>query len=746
MPETFSERAAYERFIAAFGGDYAIVVGWPGCTVDDSRLVRFADALKQSDAATEHKLFTRVVTGHHELRRLTGEPAELKPSEAIDRLRGVLVGVDGRGSCAVAVLAEEDLRRRRDARDRILSVAQTELGLAPDEIHLAGLPIDCMTIDEATTQALVFFAPLSVVLCVVICLTCLRSTTMTAAVMASAVCGEGLVLACMYYTGIQLNAVLVIAPVVVFVLGVSGGVHLANYYDDARASQSRRPVSTAVRNGLAPCLLAALTTAIGVGTLMFSEIVPIRQFGTVVAPIVLVTSGILLLILPGAMVWVDRSRAPNADQHSSRHPVTTIIENAFDRLTEVIRAAPSWFAGIFVALMLVLSVGLVWLDTSFDLRGLFVEGSRALEDYRWMEEHVGGMVSTQIVVHFESDCPLDLTRRIEMLGLMEEELRQLESVRGVISAATFVPRMPQARGIRQTSRRSLMRRRIASQRQHFLDSGLLHANDDASEDWRLNVQLSAFGNHSHPAQMSELQQRVDAVMQRQPVAGISAWYTGHSNVVYGTERVLLNGLFVSFAMALLIIAVVMALVLRSARASLVALIPNLFPSVVVFGFLGWLNMKADIGSIMTASVALGIAVDDTIHFLAWFRRGLAAGRSRAEAVRHAYHHCGQAMIQTTMICGLGLGIFVLSRFLPMQRFAWMMLTLMLMALVGDLLLLPALLMSPLGKWFAVSERQTAARNLLPTPSVLAADKIGFQAALGREESHSDECAESTGLR
>jgi hypothetical protein len=209
------------------------------------------------------------------------------------------------------------------------------------------------------------------------------------------------------------------------------------------------------------------------------------------------------------------------------------------------------------------------------------------------------------------------------------------------------------------------------------------------------------------------------------VAGISTWYTGHSNVVYGTERVLLHGLFVSFATAFVIIAVVMALVLRSAFASLVAIVPNLFPSVVVFGLLGWLNMKADVGSIMTASVALGIAVDDTIHFLAWFRRGLATGQSRHEAVRHAYHHCGRAMIQTTVICGLGLGVYALSGFVPVQRFAWMMLLLMLMALVGDLLLLPALLMSPLGKLFAVSERRTVVREL-PTPSVIGAGQSGYQ--------------------
>lgn len=140
-------------------------------------------------------------------------------------------------------------------------------------------------------------------------------------------------------------------------------------------------------------------------------------------------------------------------------------------------------------------------------------------------------------------------------------------------------------------------------------------------------------------------------------------------------------------------------VLRSVRAGLIAMIPNVFPAVILFGLMGWKGMAVDIGSVMTASVALGIAVDGTIHFLDWFRRETQRGHSPQAAVRRAYGHCGRALVQTTLICSLGLIVYTKSGFVPAQRFSWMILLLLVVALAGDLILLPSLLLGRFGRWF-----------------------------------------------
>jgi len=171
-------------------------------------------------------------------------------------------------------------------------------------------------------------------------------------------------------------------------------------------------------------------------------------------------------------------------------------------------------------------------------------------------------------------------------------------------------------------------------------------------------------------------------------------------VVYKTQRQLLISLKESIMWATVLIAVVLMFVLRSPIAGLISMIPNVFPIVIIFGSLGWLNIKVDIGIMMTDSVALGVAVDDTIHFLTWFRRGIALGHDRVQAVMLAYDRCATAMMQTTIIGGLGLAVFATSTFTPTQQFGYLMISMLGAALIGDLLLLPALLVSPVGRFFS----------------------------------------------
>ena len=159
---------------------------------------------------------------------------------------------------------------------------------------------------------------------------------------------------------------------------------------------------------------------------------------------------------------------------------------------------------------------------------------------------------------------------------------------------------------------------------------------------------------------------------------------------------MLEDLFNSFLLALVLVGIVMIIALRSVRSGLMAMIPNVFPTLLLFGGMGWIGRPVDIGSVMTASVALGIAVDGTFHFLKWFNHCLRMGKSQREAISVAYQHCGRALVQTTIICASGLLIFSFSEFLPVRQFSLMMMWLLIAALVGDLVLLPALLAGRLG--------------------------------------------------
>jgi hypothetical protein len=180
---------------------------------------------------------------------------------------------------------------------------------------------------------------------------------------------------------------------------------------------------------------------------------------------------------------------------------------------------------------------------------------------------------------------------------------------------------------------------------------------------------------------------------------VTATYTGVMPLAYEVQNALLNDLIKSFLTAVALVSVVMIVLQRSPVAGLVAMLPNLFPMVVLFGVTSGLGMAIDIGTVMTASVALGIAVDDTLHFLTWFNREHSETGDNVAGVKLAFRHCAKAMLQTTMICSLGLAIYSFSWFMPTRRFSWMMVSLLLAAVAGDLVFLPAILAGPIGKLF-----------------------------------------------
>ena len=207
-------------------------------------------------------------------------------------------------------------------------------------------------------------------------------------------------------------------------------------------------------------------------------------------------------------------------------------------------------------------------------------------------------------------------------------------------------------------------------------------------------------------------------------------YTGVIPVVYKAQRTLLSSLVQSIGTAFVLIALVMVVLLNPGRfplswlmpshlkngilAGTVSMIPNVFPVLLVFGIMGHRGDLVDIGTMMTASVAMGVAVDDTIHFLSWFRAFLDKGMDRVEAVIQTYRRVGPAMTQTTIVGGLGLFVFALSTFTPTQRFGTLMLVLLGAALVGDLILLPALLAGPLGRCFKRREASQLTNEQAPS--------------------------------
>lgn len=187
------------------------------------------------------------------------------------------------------------------------------------------------------------------------------------------------------------------------------------------------------------------------------------------------------------------------------------------------------------------------------------------------------------------------------------------------------------------------------------------------------------------------------------------------------RKQLYSNLISSFVMAFVIIAPVIMLIRRSLWVGVIAMIPNLLPSVFLFGIIGWLNIEIGIGAILTAIVGLGIAVGDTLHFLEVYCRERKLSHNREGAVYETVLQCSRPMLNTTLICSAGLAVFAACQFGPGRQFSIAIVILLGLALMSDLLILPGLMLGPLGNFFETKSKTTFSwmSNLQGT--------IGFQA-------------------
>jgi hypothetical protein len=531
-------------------------------------------------------------------------------------------------------------------------------------------------------------------------------------------------LAALYYSGGHMNLLLTMLPPLVFVLSLSGGVHLINYYRDAVAEGDPAVApQRAMEHGWWPCLLASLTTAVGLLSLSTSSIVPIRDFGIYSAVGMGISIAVLFLFLPAALaVWPEgasragdgnRPAAPPAggehggegDQGGRRNRSPGDVVALVERFHRVLTYG-------CLALMAGLGWGLLDLKSTVKLQHRFAPESRIIQDYRWMEEHLGPLVPLELVLHFDPDCPLDFFGRMQFVAELEREVATFDDVGATMSAADFAPPIPQGNSTRDVARRRILARKLPQGRQSYVDAHFL--SDDASgEFWRISVRVNALSDVDYGYFIETLRSRVDPTIAGKGVQGVQAIYTGVIPLIYKAQRQLFADLVRSFLLAFGVIAVVMMLALGSIPAGLLAMVPNLFPAVLVFGYMGWTGRLVEIGSVMTASAALGIAVDDTFHFLTWFGRGSREGMSRHESLVYAFERCAAAMVNTTIICGSGMAIFSLSTFMPVVHFAWLMVALLAAALAGDLILLPAMLAGPAGKVFGRKPGELSVGRAVP---------------------------------
>lgn len=699
LPTQFTEAQTYDQFKMRFGVDEMIVASWDDCTIDNPAVLEFQEAL--AAARDEHgPIFVNVTSGITMRNQIAS--AWVSKEVATRRLSGLFLGPDERTTCVLAFPQARISEQRKKLVVRFYEIAKQTIGLDADQLHLGGPTVDGAAIDVESKRSLDTFLWMSLVTVTLLAWIRLRDMKLTGLVMATAVSCAASALACLYFTGGQMNLTMVMLPTLIFVLGVSGAIHMVNYYRKAAAQGAgAASADVAIRDGGFPVVLSSVTTSIGLCSLATSQIKPIGQFGIYSAIGVLLSIPIVLLVLP-AVLHLMRGRISShfsesggmqkRERESGVSRSMSILINWVCRSHQII-IIPT------IILLTLLGTGILNLKASVKLQNRFSSRAQIIADYQWLESRLGPLVPMEIMLHFNPENSLTPWQQMQMVQSIERAVKQTTAVSASLSAATFEPIVP--RGIRAVTRmQRIAMINLWEKSLPELEQAKLVSLEGDSAYWRISLRIAAMNDIDYGQFIETVNRNVNNQLQFLDQHGVSAVVTGGVPLIYKAQRQILRDLTLSFFTAFLLITVVLMFVIRSFRGGLIAMLPNVFPPLMVFGTMGWLGTSIEIGSVMTASVALGVAVDDTIHFLTWFRRGSRNGQSRPASIRFAFRHCAKAMIDTSLICGLGVCPFLFSIFMPTARFSLMMLVLLMMALVGDLLFLPAILASPAGKLFA----------------------------------------------
>jgi uncharacterized protein len=705
VPMSFAPRAAYEKFTGEFQSGDVVIASWDGCTLDapaiDAFLAAAAGPEGPKDAQGE-PWFEPIASGGVALAKLTDPPLSLPSEEATKRLRGVLIGPDDRTTCLVIPFTRVGLTHRRAAVAWIRQTLGRVTALPEGELHLAGPVIDNVSVDEASMESFFWFGGPGAVVILLLTWWSLRSLRYALLVFLVSLACVGVNFWGLATWGDRMNPILIVMPVLVLTLGVSGGIHLTNYLVDALADGGLDGVAwRAIRLGWLPCALSAGTTAVGLVSLVVSELEPIRVFGFHAAIGVMLTLGMLFLVIPG---FFERWPITPSSAAAER---TMATEDACARFMVRHAGSIAWIGLIALA---VAAVGIPRIRASVSIETLFTPASRVIRDYAWLEKSIGPLVPVEVVLRFPDDSPIRPAERLDMVREVGEALSGMPAISGVLSAATFLPDLDVGSGLRGQATRSIAARKL-QQSLSGLDDMRIVRNVDGEQLWRVTARTSALSGIDFGDFLGVVRSRIDPIIAAHGGAdrGAVADYTGAMPLINAIQKTLLSDLFSSFLAAFVVITLMMIVVERDVVAGIVSMIPNTFPTILMFGFLGWAGTALDIGSVMTASIALGMAIDGTLHFLTFFRRGLRAApagadsrelrQRRVAAVHGAFRHSGAALTESSIVCACGILMFAWSSFAPTSRFAWLLAILIAAALAGDLVLLPALLVGRAGGFF-----------------------------------------------
>lgn len=603
-------------------------------------------------------------------------------------IAGLFIGSEGKTtliSAKIVAGARESGEKSFELRDAVQKILDEEQKVTGYSYRLSGaLPMQVGFI-EVMIRELLLFIPL-IALCVSLLLY-LIYRRISSVIVPMSVVGLAIlaVASAEVMAGYRINNFTADIPVFILAIGIATTVHIYTTWHGSinSGADNVEAVITAVKKNMLPVFLTALTTAIGFGSLAVSSVVPVYTLGVATAGAVLLIFVLSLFFMPAMLLLIKNPKPmPHAKEGIGlAHYGRFVVQNR------------RMIIGASLAFFLFLGIGLSWLRIDGNLIRFLDKEVDVRQATEFVMEHITGPMGYEIVV---DSLKGDGIKEPAFMRSVERFCRayaaEFGDVRKVTSLADVVKALNAAmHGDNPAFMKIPDTREEIAQYLLFYSLSLppgLQLSDSVDVSQRY-LRISAQTNlvySQHDLRMIEWAEawwRVNT-LYRAKVDGQTAMFAKMQTDITQT-------LLGSIGLSIVLVSAVMLMVFRNFWRLPLYILPNLLPFVMVLGAMGWLGIYVDLGVAISGAVILGIAVDDTMHFLVRYYRARGNGQNVEAALDTVMHSSGRAMLVTTLILSLSFMLLMSSAFIPNAHFGIVTASALMIALVTDLLFLPALL-------------------------------------------------------
>ncbi|MGQ1890038.1 efflux RND transporter permease subunit [Thermophagus sp. OGC60D27] len=563
-----------------------------------------------------------------------------------------------------------------------------------NEVHISGLPYIRVETAEMIKKELNMFIWLALGITAIIIFLFFKSFKVV--LFSMLVVGMAVIwaLGLQAIIGYKVTILTGMIPPLIIVIGIPNSVFFLNkfHYEYRNHGNKIKSLQRVIQKIGNATFLTNLTTASGFATFIFTSSKLLIEFGVMAALNIMVVFILSLLLIP-----IIFSFLPDPKERHVRHLNNRFFQGIINKLVHISLYRKKIVYLGTVGLIVFGGYGISQMKTTGFMLDDIPHNHTLYKDLHFFEKHFSGLMPLEVVIDTQKPKGVMRPQNLKKMDLLQEQLRKLPEISQGLSMVQVVKFARQAFYKGNPNYFSIP----SSMEHNFIMSYLPKTNkttpgvvtsfvDSIGRKARISFRMEDVGT----TKMHLLNKKISAVVDSIfPSPKYETAITGSSVVFFKGTDYLVRNLFVSLGLAILLIASFMAWMFRSKRMVLVSLFPNLVPLITTAALMGIFNIPIKPSTILVFSIAFGISVDDTIHFLSKYRQELVATNwSIRAATVLALKETGRSMIYTSVILFFGFGIFTVSSFGGTVALGALVALTLLVALFSNLILLPALLL------------------------------------------------------